>query len=271
MTTAAVERYLAAKLEAGAAPKTLLNHRSALSAFCRFLCGRGLLAANPCAAVRLRRPDQQLREPLDDGEIRLALAIAREHRFWPEVCLDLSTVLRVSEMIRLKWIDVDFEHRCLTVRRSKSGRPRVVPLNRSAVLALRVQRRRSGRFTYVFPARQTWRGGCCFRDRPRAINWWGRVLRPIQEAIPKFRELPGKSTGRGWHLFRHTAASRLARANVSLFRIGAILGHKHAQTTAIYAHLQSGYDPVIEHAAVGGSHGKRRKILPGVSADDQPI
>ena len=39
------------------------------------------------------------------------------------------------------------------------------------------------------------------------------------------------------HDLRHTYASWLAQANVSLGTIGALLGHSQAQTTRRYAHL----------------------------------
>ena len=124
-----------------------------------------------------------------------------------------------------------------------------MPLSRSARVALRFQRFRTGKFRQVFPARQTWRGGWRYVDRPRAANWWKRAIAPIQDAIPLFRSLPGCSTGRGWHLFRHTFASRAAQAGVSLYKLAQWLGHSDIRTTQRYAHLQVGFDEQIEAAS----------------------
>jgi len=248
VTTEAVEDYLGRLHESGRAPKTLINHCSSLSSFCDFLIRRKLLTENPCLAVQLRRPEETLPRYLDDAEITQTLQLAREHGIWPEVCLALSTGLRASEMIRLCWPDINFERRCLTVRKSKTHRPRVIPLSRPALVALRLQRRITARFAHIFPARRTWTGCCRYVNRPRAINWWMRALRPIQEAVPKFGLLPPGSTGRGWHLLRHTFASRLAQAGVSLYKIAQWLGHSDIRTTRIYAHLQVGFDPEIEAA-----------------------
>lgn len=254
VTAAGIERYLAGLVERGRSPKTIRNHRAALSRFCRFLINRGLLATNPCHSVSVRRPEELLPRWLDDAEIRQVLDIARIRRIWPEVCLALSTGLRLSELIRLRWEDIDFGRRCLTVRKSKARRPRIVPLSRSALVALRMQRRQAGQLSFVFPSRRTCRACQRFVDKPRAINWWGRALKPIKDAVPKFNALPGKSTGRGWHLFRHTFASRAiqgrdGRPGVSLFRLSRWLGHGHLQTTRIYAHLQEGWDEQIEAAS----------------------
>lgn len=256
LTPDAIEAHLGELHASGRSAKTLINHRSALNSFCKFLVRRGLLTENPCADIQLRKPEEVLPRYLDDDEIAQVLRLAKELRIWPEICLPLMTGLRLSELIRLKWEDVDFARRCLTVQKSKSHRPRVIPLNRAAQVCLRCQRRVTGWFVYVFPARKTWRG-CLkcrdplrrFADRPRASNWWRRAMRPIQRAVPKFRTLPGSSTGRAFHLLRHTFASRLAQAGVSLYKIAQWLGHSDIRTTRIYAHLQVGFDPEIEAAA----------------------
>ena len=260
LTAGGVANYLGRLADAGRAVKTLANHRYAISRFARYLRASGLPIGEPCREVRLRRPQRPPPRYLDDGEIAETLRLARHLGIWPEVALALATGLRRSELIRLEWADVDLNRRSLLVRRSKSRRPRTVPLSRAAILALRVQRRRTGRLTQIFPARRTWPGCWSYVDRPREASWWVRALRPIQEGVPKFRTLPGCSTGRGWHLLRHTFASRAAQAGVSLYKLALWLGHSDIRTTQIYAHLQAGYDPDIER---GDPPGKQRRPGPG--------
>ncbi len=248
ITTATIEAYLGL-VGQRLSDKTLLNHLSALRRFCQFLRRRGLLGDDPTAGIRLRMPERLLPRYLGADDLAAVLQIARDEGIWPEVCLALSTGLRLSEMIRLRWEDIDWKRRCLLVRKSKSRRPRLVPLCRSAVVALRFQRRRAGTFLHVFPARQTWRNHWHFVDKPRASNWWRRAIKPIQDAVPIFRSLPGSATGRGWHLFRHTFASRAAQAGVSLYKLAQWLGHADVRTTQRYAHLQVGFDKQIEAAS----------------------
>jgi len=250
LTSEAVTRYLADLARHGRSPKTLLNHRSAISSFCESLCRQGLLSENPCRRVRLKVPERRPPRWLTDEELATVLRIARARGIWPEVMLAVSTGLRLGELIRLRWADVELERRRLLVRKSKSRRPRMVWLSSSAVAALTEQRPLTGHLGPVFPARRTWRGGWRFVEGPRHCNWWRRALRPIQDAVPKFRQLPGSSTGRGWHLFRHTHAARAAQAGVSLQRIGRWLGHADVRTTEIYAHLAPGFDEQIEQTAL---------------------
>lgn len=246
VTVSALERDFADQHKHGLSPKTLLNHRSALNSFCMFLVRREVLSKNPCSLVRLRKPEEKLPRYLTEAELTETLRLAEGLGMWPEVCLAVSTGLRLSELIRLQWDDVDFDRRCLTVQKSKSHRPRVVPLAGPAVEALKRQLRKAEGFQWVFPARQTWPAGFRYVDRPRAANWWRRAFKPIQRTVPKFREVPGSSTGRAWHLLRHTFASRLAQKGVSLYKIGRWMGHSDVRTTEIYSHLQAGFDPEID-------------------------
>jgi site-specific recombinase XerD len=61
-----------------------------------------------------------------------------------------------------------------------------------------------------------------------------------------------KAVGRGWHLLRHTFASRAVQAGVTIEKIGGWMGHSSAAATRIYAHLAESYDPDIEKAATPG-------------------
>ena len=66
--------------------------------------------------------------------------------------------------------------------------------------------------------------------------------------MPIFTENTGKSsTGRGWRLFRHTFASRVAQSGqVDLYRLKEWMGHGTIAMTEIYAHLMpSKFDDAI--------------------------
>lgn len=243
ITAAKVEAYLGRLARVGRALKTLHNHRSAISSFCRFCIRQGLLEQNPCKQVQLRKVPERPARYLTDEEIKRVLELARAHDIFPEVALALGTGLRLGELIRLKWFDVDFQRRSLIIRKSKSGRVRVVPLSEMALAALSEQWDKTGSLTYVFAARYfRWRHQ--YFDRPRSPSWFRRAIRPIQAQIPKFRMTRG--TGRGWHLLRHTFASRAAQRGVSIYKLASWLGHTDVKTTRIYAHLQGGYDKDIE-------------------------
>ena len=253
ITIAAIKRCLVGITADGKASKTLRNYLSAMSGFCEFLVEKGLLSKNPCRSIHLAPLERRVPRYLLPDELEGTLAIARKCGVWPAVMLAVSTGLRLGELVRLRWRDVDFDHRQLLVTQSKSGRPRAIPLCTDAIAALQSQYRLTAKFQYVFPARRTWRGGWRYIDQPRSEQSFRRGFVPIQKAVPKFRSCRG--TGRAWHLLRHTFASRLAQAGVSLYKIAQWMGHSDVKTTQIYAHLQPGFDPEIEAGHFSSSQG----------------
>ncbi|WP_287236640.1 tyrosine-type recombinase/integrase [Mesorhizobium sp.] len=61
---------------------------------------------------------------------------------------------------------------------------------------------------------------------------------PVSSAWPRCRGAAGCRTGLGRiqaHRLRHTAASAMLRAGASLPKVGQVLRHRRALTTAIYA------------------------------------
>lgn len=78
----------------------------------------------------------------------------------------------------------------------------------------------------------------------------GELRWPLRRACRKagLREI-------GWHGLRHSFASQLVMAGVSLKTVQELLGHKSIKTTMVYAHLA----PVVKNEAValldGGGKG----------------
>ena len=157
----------------------------------------------------------------------------------------------MTELRLLEWRDVDFDGRKITIREAKGGVFRVVPINERAMAVLRAQYDLTGRWVYVFAGGRARRDGrpgkgAWDRNKPRREYWWAHALIPLQEKIPTFQSIAPGSVGRGWHLFRHTFASRAVQRGVPIFTLSKWLGHKDVKTTMIYAHLNPEYDPDIE-------------------------
>src|SRR2546430_6091175 len=124
--------------------------------------------------------------------------------------------MRRGEIFDLKWFDVDFNRRIVHVRQSKSGRPRVIPLNATTQTLLEGLPKTS---EYVFPSP---------KKSERRVNDVGRQFeRAVKNAkIADFH----------FHDLRHTAATRMADAGADPFTLAAILGHSDIRMTARYTH-----------------------------------
>ena len=136
------------------------------------------------------------------------------------VLLGAHAGLRVSEMCRLGWRDIDFKVRKLLVKRGKGGRDRRVSLSNTLTRAL-------------------WEG-----------RGTGQVLR-VSSRSRAYRRLRNLclSAGvefRGVHALRHYAGTRIYRETRDLNEAAHVLGHASLETTRVYAK----YDRATEKDAV---------------------
>ncbi|MGA9970807.1 MAG: site-specific integrase, partial [Candidatus Acidiferrales bacterium] len=120
---------------------------------------------------------------------------------------------RLSEQYTIRWEDVSFIRRTLTIRRSKNGTTRHVRLNRGALSALKTLQAQGNESKLV----------CGGTNTPR---WW------FDPAV-KEAGLEGFT----WHCLRHTFASRLVMAGVDIRTVQELLGHKTIAMTVRYSHL----------------------------------
>src|SRR4029078_5551067 len=114
---------------------------------------------------------------------------------------------------------VDLERREIRLVRTKSNRPRVVPLSQRAVAVLAAREGPLEASSYVFINAAT---GDRYRTIKRAF---GTACR--RAGLEDFR----------FHDLRHTFASWAVQAGGDLYPISRILGHATLQMTTRYAHL----------------------------------
>jgi site-specific recombinase XerD len=209
----------------GAATSAVVMLSGALS----FGVRRGLCDANPALGVR-KFPSRKLERYLTPAELaRLgevldaatALGVEDPYRI-AAIRLLLLTGCRKGEVLTLKRAFVDRHHRCLRLPDSKTGQKSVHV--GQAVLDLIATLPEIPGNPYLLPGR----GGA------------GHVG-DIQSTWETIRKAAGLEDVR-LHDLRHSYASVGAVGGDSLMVIGALLGHRTAQSTERYAHL--GDDPV---------------------------
>lgn len=136
------------------------------------------------------------------------------------ILVAVNSGLRLEEELSLGWGDVSFSEGLLCVRDGKGGKSRHVPLNQTLRKLLQgMSRSTQSGFLFVngkTGTRYTRHGvGCVFR-------------RVVEKAGVKHVR---------WHDLRHTFASRLVQAGVSLLQLKELLGHATLAMVQRYAHL----------------------------------
>ena len=176
---------------------------------------------------RPRNADVRSREYLTPSEVeRLLKAAGRRGRYGQrDACLILVAYrhgLRVSEVVSLRWDQIDLRAGHLAVRRVKNGTPSTHPLQGDELRALRQLAREwpeNGGFVFVSE-----RGGPIGSEGVRKM-----ITRTGQEAGLPFPVHP--------HQLRHACGFKLANDGHDTRALQLWLGHKNIQHTCRYAEL----------------------------------
>lgn len=175
---------------------------------------------------RLPNADLRTREHLTEAEVeRLMNAASKNrwgHRDAAMVLVAYRHGLRASELVDLRWDQVDFRMATLHVRRVKQGTPSTHPMLGDELRALRrLQRDQEPKSPFVFTSE---------RGAPFTTAGFARMIeRAGGEATLGFKAHP--------HMLRHACGYALADKGHDTRALQAYLGHSNIQHTVRYTEL----------------------------------
>jgi len=239
--------YLDHRLAAGRSRTTVNVELAELHQFLRFLADQGRPVCERTLQVRPLKehpplprdvPLDQLRRLREQIEAEAASPRAdrqrmgRMDRAW--FLLMLHSGLRVGEIHRLERADLDLEGRKVRVEQSKGLKDRVVYLSAATVEALHAY------FEVRGPA--TTDHAFLFRHKPLTETYCGKRLATYG------RRCGVKLT---CHQLRHSFGTLILNAGAPILAVQAIMGHRHVDTTLIYARLYDGKVAADYYRAMG--------------------
>jgi integrase len=143
--------------------------------------------------------------------------------------LSLFCGLRIGEILKLRWVDVDPERGLITVKDSKSGRTRFANITEQAREAL-LSRTIGKPDDLIFPD-------------PRTGEQRKETPRTFERVVDELKLNDGRPDRRDhvvFHSLRHTHASWLVQSGVDLYVVKEMLGHSVISQTERYSHLRPG-------------------------------
>jgi type 1 fimbriae regulatory protein FimB/type 1 fimbriae regulatory protein FimE len=175
-----------------------------------------------------RLPNAKLRsrEHLTEAEVERLLKAAGKnrwgHRDYTMLLVAYRHGLRASELVDLRWDQVDFRTANLHVRRAKQGTPSTHPIVGDELRALRrLQREQEPKSAFTFTSE---------RGAPFSTAGFARMVeRAGIEAKLAFKAHP--------HMLRHACGFTLANKGHDTRALQAYLGHKNIQHTVRYTEL----------------------------------
>jgi integrase len=215
-----ITRYKVLRREAGLKPATINRELAMLSkAFNVAIREWEWLSTNPVSRVSKEKEDNERDRWLTVKEEASILENSPE---WLRdiILFNLHTGLRQDELLSLTWDRVDMFRRTILIADTKNGKPKTIPLNKTALGILESKGKViSIRSRIVFHSK-------CGTKIDKHNLRRALVIAKEKAGIEDFT----------FHGLRHTFATRLAQSGVDLYKISKLLGHKDIKTTQRYAH-----------------------------------
>ena len=201
---------------------TIQKHRQILINFFDWSISRNYCTENPVKVINNPKKEKKIPRFFSENELEKIFSEAKTP--YRNVFRFLYlTGIRIGELGNLEWTDFIESQKHIVLRvieGNKTKREEIIPLNKSALAIIEEQKTLTADNQYIF------------------LNSHGAKLDNANiyrslEVITKRLKIPNASP----HTFRHTCASHLVIAGVSLYIVKEILRHASIKETEIYAHL----------------------------------
>ncbi|MGB2688282.1 MAG: site-specific tyrosine recombinase XerD [Desulfobacterales bacterium] len=230
--TPMILKHLIALRESGLGSKSCARHLITLRGFYKFLAQEKVLEFDPAKLIDLPKSGLKLPDVLSVSEVNLLLNIPDINtplgkRNSAMLELLYAAGLRVSELVNLKFLDVNLEA-CFVRVMGKGSKERIVPfglyaknkiddyVNNSRPLLLKNRISK-----YLFVARA---------GKPMTRQGFWKLLKQyVKQAKIKKKVTP--------HSLRHSFASHLLEGGADLRTVQVMLGHVDISSTQIYTHV----------------------------------
>ena len=205
----------------------------------------GVISLNPCRKIKIQPQKTMDQRVLSRSEQEKLRKVSLEQDDFPTL-LSLYTGMRLGEVCALKWSDIDWEKKTITVRRTaqRTARFENGTGKRTVLLIGTPKSKRSHRILpipdFLFVMLQK----ACRAAGNTDAYVFGKVghaaePRTIQRHFQRKMQVLGFARVH-FHTLRHSFATRLMELGIDIQTISALLGHQSAKTTLdFYGHSLS--------------------------------
>ena len=230
LTREHVREYLEYLVDSGQSAATVSWHLSAIRTTFDKLCFQDITLG-----LTIPRKGKRLPVVLSKPEVQRLLQAAVSLRDKLLLGLMYACGLRVSEVVSLRWRDIDMDRNVICVWQGKGRADRMVMLpNSYRGLFSRLIGRNSGD-SYLFPSESV--------GRARSNSSRYLSVRTVQRIMKRTVELAGIDKPATPHSLRHSFATHSFEDGCDIRRIQKILGHVNLETTTIYLKTAKPADP----------------------------
>jgi len=219
------------------APATLNRYVASIGALFTWCIRKRLVPKkweHPCRGLERKEENNEIVRFLSDQERVSILKACRDSK-WEKLYLlalmALTTGARKSEILRLKWSDINFERQEASVQLTKNGDRKILPIVPAVLAELEKFKENLNGLIFV--------SSRCPNQAFSYSHRWKQALKAAK--VKDFR----------FHDFRHTCASLLAQNNATLLEIGDVLGQRQVNVTKRYSHLTVSHKAKLLNRVLG--------------------
>jgi site-specific recombinase XerD len=172
--------------------------------------------------IEYPRSDKKLPIVLSVEEIQRMFDVCENKKHKVILALLYSCSLRVSELINLKWKDIDRSRMIINILQAKGKKDRQVGLNQPLIKLLEDYFREYKPVSYVL-------------NGQNSLQYSDRSVGEVLKQLAKKAGIDNKRVYS--HLIRHTSATHLVESGTDINLIQKLLGHNNVKTTNIYLHI----------------------------------
>jgi Site-specific recombinase XerD len=210
ITRADIDAYIIQRVKEGCQPTTTNRELASISALYRYFIREGLLTNNPARFQSRRKVEEKTPNTIPNEDLQRAYeGTTGLVHVW--IGLLATTGIRISELLSLRWEDIDFKAHSLEII-GKGRKERIVYTTAEHLELLKQAYERCPRSGRIFDYEQR---------TARHMLW--TALKPFSRA----KQLSP-------HAIRHSFATNLANNGVNVTTIATILGHNRIATTQKY-------------------------------------
>jgi len=222
-----IEDYQKHLIDLGYKRTTVNDKIKHISAIFGYAVKWGLLRENPCKGVSYLKVEKNPPKFLTVEQTAKVLNVAEKKGkdIYLVFALGIYAGLRKNEIVNLRWEWIDFSGERITLQNYndfvlKNKESRTIPLNKKLAKILEPYGEAEG---YIFNPK---------KEQPSKYKYRFEFKKSFQNVAAE--------AGVEWctpHTLRHTFASQLVMAGVSIYKVSKWLGHSDVRTTTIYSHL----------------------------------
>lgn len=181
--------------------------------------------------IPFSKKDKRLPIVLSVDEIQRMFDVCENKKHKVILALLYSCSLRVSELINLKWSNIDRGRMVINIIQAKGNKDRQVGLNESLIKLLTDYWNEYKSKEYVLNGQF----GLQYSDRS------------VGEVVKQLAKKAGIDNKRVYtHLMRHTSATHMVESGVDINLIQKLLGHSNVKTTNVYLHISHNHISKIQ-------------------------